>query len=231
MQFALSDDRQRVEAFPAGRAWCPGCGAEVLAKCGAIMTHHWAHAKGCDCDSWFEPETEWHRAWKSLAPPDRVEVIMGPHRADIVSRSNWVCELQNSHISPELIREREIYYGEMIWLVNAETFADHLHLLGGDGKRFTLQWLWQRPSWRFARKPIYLDLNSVRVADLLSQPLTVGGTAGRKLWKRYERTPGRATHFETEVMDSTMLRIRKLGQYGNGIVDAVSRERFISEIG
>jgi hypothetical protein len=49
---------------------------------------------------------------------------MGPHRADVVTASGGVVELQHSAISPEVITEREEFYGErMAWVFDA-TAAD-----------------------------------------------------------------------------------------------------------
>jgi hypothetical protein len=45
---------------------------------------------------------------------------MGPHRADVVTASGGVVELQHSPISPEVIAEREAFYGErMAWIFDA----------------------------------------------------------------------------------------------------------------
>ncbi|MBN8609165.1 MAG: hypothetical protein J0L92_01170 [Deltaproteobacteria bacterium] len=110
----------RVEATPGGRAACPGCAEPVVAKCGELVTWHWAHASGrTDCDPWWEPETPWHREWKSHAPLERQEVVRGSHRADVVLPDGYVIELQHSPISPEEIREREAFYGRMAWLFDA----------------------------------------------------------------------------------------------------------------
>jgi hypothetical protein len=61
-----------------------------------------------------------HWSWQLAAPPERREVVMGPHRADVVAASGGVVELQHSAISPEVIREREDFYGErMAWIFDA----------------------------------------------------------------------------------------------------------------
>jgi competence protein CoiA len=95
------------------------CGERLIAKCGRIVTHHWAH-KGKDCDPWREPETEWHRYWKSLVPASCVEVTIQKngekHRADIVTPKGTVVELQRSTLGVDKIEQREEFYGRMIWL-------------------------------------------------------------------------------------------------------------------
>src|SRR5437868_13597788 len=129
MQFAVTEARERIEATKGARALCPVCDSTVLAKCGSIVVHHWAHEAGEDCDPWFEPETEWHRAWKSMFPQDRIEVPFGEHRADVLTRRGTVVELQNSRISPEEIHARERFYKQMVWVVNAGPFLDRLFVM------------------------------------------------------------------------------------------------------
>lgn len=119
MQLALVNGSKRI-ASPGAVASCPGCAGAVLAKCGEILVWHWAHVVGEDCDSWAEGETPWHRDWKSAAPLDRQEVIIGAHRADVVAGDGAVCELQHSGIAPEAVAVREAHYGpEMRWLFDA----------------------------------------------------------------------------------------------------------------
>ena len=62
--------------------------------------------------------------WKRLVPKHCCEVICQKdgekHRADILTESGVVVELQHSAISVDEIQERERFYGEkMIWLFDA----------------------------------------------------------------------------------------------------------------
>ena len=64
--------------------------------------------------------TEWHLGWQRAVPPERREVVMGPHRADIVTASGGVVEIQHSPISVDVITEREEFYGDrMAWIFDA----------------------------------------------------------------------------------------------------------------
>jgi hypothetical protein len=143
----------RAEAAKGLQGTCPSCAAPVRPKCGSIVVHHWAHHARGECDPWSEPEGEWHRGWKLAVPPERREVVMGPHRADVVTASGGVVELQHSPISPEVIAEREAFYGErMAWIFDATPldprvpFAPRVDILR-DGRSWD-----QRPggrhSWR-----------------------------------------------------------------------------------
>lgn len=112
-------DGERRLPFPKGRGQCPTCGFTVIAKCGKIKTHHWAHESREDCDPWSENIGPWHLAWQSLVVEGHVEVAIGPHRADIVGNSEVVVELQHSPIPLDDIAAREQFYGNMIWLFDA----------------------------------------------------------------------------------------------------------------
>ena len=72
MKFALSND-ERIEASKGAKGVCPSCGSELIAKCGEIVIHHWAHKKKCD-DYWWENETQWHRNWKNKFPDEWQEI-------------------------------------------------------------------------------------------------------------------------------------------------------------
>jgi competence protein CoiA len=107
---------------------CPGCGKDVIAKCGNVKVHHWAHVNIKDCDSWHEPETEWHREWKNKFPIDFrekpfIDEISGEiHRADIHTSNGVTIEFQNSPISLQELRSRNGFYKSLIWVVNARKF-------------------------------------------------------------------------------------------------------------
>lgn len=143
---------QRVLPFPKGRGKCACCGGALIAKCGKIITHHWAHDNKDDCDSWSEPIGPWHLWWQGLVRTDSIEVARGPHRAHIVGNGNIVVELQHSSISLEDIEARETFYGDMVWLFDAtERFA---HLSQGNRGFFSLG---RTKHIDFCKKPVFLD--------------------------------------------------------------------------
>jgi competence protein CoiA len=75
------------------RGVCPACGETVTAKCGAIVTHHWSHPPDSQCDPWAEKIGHWHLGWQNLIEAVSVEVVVGPHRADIMGNDDVVVEL------------------------------------------------------------------------------------------------------------------------------------------
>ncbi len=123
MRFALINDN-RVEAQPQLKGLCSCCSNQVIAKCGTRKIWHWAHKSKTNCDNWWEPETEWHRAWKSNYPNDWQEVSLlnestgEKHIADVRTAHNLVIEFQHSHIDPQERTSREKFYKNMVWVVD-----------------------------------------------------------------------------------------------------------------
>lgn len=122
MKFALVNG-QRQEAKPGLSANCQACDHPLIAKCGELRVHHWAHKRHLDCDPWWENETEWHRAWKNQFPADWQEIIHRAgdgerHIADVKTHAGWVIEFQHSNIATDERLSREAYYQHMIWVVD-----------------------------------------------------------------------------------------------------------------
>jgi len=114
---------KRTETTKGARGVCPCCGSEVIARCGTKRINHWAHKKDSDCDHWWEPETEWHRAWKEHFPADWQEVVCKAddgekHIADVQLSNGNVIEFQRSPIDPEERTSRENFYKNLIWVVD-----------------------------------------------------------------------------------------------------------------
>src|SRR5687767_1129096 len=122
MKFALLEG-QRQEARPNLSGRCPSCERPMVAKCGEERTWHWAHQGSRICDSWWENETEWHRAWKGKFPISWQEVIHSgengeKHIADVKTDHGWVIEFQHSYLKPEERRARNAFYPKLAWVVD-----------------------------------------------------------------------------------------------------------------
>lgn len=134
MQFALVDAERRLPE-PRLRGVCPLCGREAVAKCGSKVRWHWAHYGRRHCDSWWENETDWHRAWKLRFPESTREVVHidvstgEKHVADLKTPAGLVIELQHSAMPPEELHAREAFYGQMIWIVDGRPFARHFEIV------------------------------------------------------------------------------------------------------
>ena len=161
MLYAIGENQQKIKPSPKIIGYCPSCQSKLTPKCGSIKSWHWSHYKRPDCDSWYEPETEWHLGWKKLAPIENCEKVIGPHRADIQGNLGVVVELQNSPISVETIREREEFYKSMIWIVNATKFNIDIYRWHGEDKIFDFDWSHPHKSWFSANKPVFLDFGNI----------------------------------------------------------------------
>lgn len=123
MKYALVNDI-KTEAQKGLNGYCPICASKLTAKCGNYKVHHWSHEKTRNCDPWWETETEWHRKWKNCYPIDWQEFKFQDvntnekHIADINTEHNLVIEFQHSHIDPSERNSREMFYKNMIWVID-----------------------------------------------------------------------------------------------------------------
>ncbi|MDY0142432.1 MAG: competence protein CoiA family protein [Bacteroidales bacterium] len=142
MRFALIDNK-RVEAQPKQQGICPICSQPVIAKCGDKKVWHWAHRSNASCDSWWEPETEWHRNWKNNYPTEWQETVLfdeqteEKHIADVRTIHNLVIEFQHSTIKQEERISREKFYKNMLWVVDGTRLKnDYPRFLKGKDSLF-----------------------------------------------------------------------------------------------
>lgn len=120
---------------------CIGCGEQMIAKCGPIKIRHWAHKSNCECDHWWENETNWHRAWKNNFPIEWQEIRHKAddgewHIADVKTGRGWILEFQNSPLKREEFQARNSFYRQIVWVVNglrrmndAKDFESSLRLM------------------------------------------------------------------------------------------------------
>lgn len=123
LHFALVNGTRR-QPWKGGTGTCPCCGSELIAKCGEVKVHHWAHKSNRQCDLWWENQTEWHRAWKNAFPPEWQEILIpDPHTgerhiADVRTPRGLVIEFQHSHLDPQERAAREKFYKNMVWILD-----------------------------------------------------------------------------------------------------------------
>lgn len=122
MHFAIVGN-ERTPPSPNLTGSCPVCDREMIAKCGTVRVHHWAHRGKRVCDTWWEPETEWHRNWKNHFASDWQEVIGfdtsgEKHIADVRTPSGVSIEFQYSHLKPEERAAREAFHPNLAWVVS-----------------------------------------------------------------------------------------------------------------
>jgi len=110
-------------------AVCPDCGEEVKGKSGLIITTpYFSHKPNCDCDTKYEGISQWHLDWQDSVNPQMlgisVEVSIKcdgyKKRADIVTPTKTIWEVQKSPISHEECNLREKSYGNMGWIIHKD---------------------------------------------------------------------------------------------------------------
>jgi hypothetical protein len=140
MKYALINGIKRIPEKGL-RGQCQLCSAEVVAKCGDIKVHHWAHKSKIECDKWWESETPWHRNWKNHFPVEWQEIVQHSssgekHIADIKTPHGLVVEFQHSQISREERDSRESFYEHMIWIVDGTRRKTDLEKFNAGTKYF-----------------------------------------------------------------------------------------------
>jgi len=167
MKYAINEQLERIESIPNTKGKCPICNSEVISKCGDIKIWHWAHTNLQECDSWHEGETEWHRSWKGNFPETNQEVIVtdgvNKHIADVKLDCGLVIEFQHSPISVFTVQEREVFYDNMIWVVDTNGWKQNFVFNKRNGERgtyYTFRWKHARSAWLECGKSFYLDLNN-----------------------------------------------------------------------
>jgi competence CoiA-like predicted nuclease len=180
MLYAIDRSGNKLRVSRGAEGTCKLCGESLIAKCGEIKIHHWAHRSGNDCDDWHEPESDWHLYWKSLVPSAQCEVVIERNgrkrRADIVTAKGTVIELQHSFLSPAEIHAREEFYKTMMWLFDVReccvatrgALVPRLHFRHRDGYH-SFRWKQARQHighTDYGNIPVYLDIGNDRIFRL-----------------------------------------------------------------
>ncbi|MBK9420956.1 MAG: hypothetical protein IPN44_07870 [Flavobacteriales bacterium] len=193
----------------------------MLAKCGAIYTWHWAHEKGASCDQWSEPESEWHRSWKRPFPADWIEVVLTDngvrHIADIKTDKGVVIELQNSPIASDVVLRREAFYGErMLWVINAYPVRENLEL-----NPYETEW----PEMRLGDRIIdYHTKKVIYDEENLKNMFSFRWKRMREAWSSADRP----IFLDFGTDEIYRMKIRR---FNNGVLRKYDRDKFILKYG
>ena len=159
-------DSLRQRATPKATSTCPCCRTALIAKCGSVKIHHWAHESLIDCDEWYEGISDWHLSYQGYVKEDCREVVVGDHRADIKLSSGKVIELQHSPITPEVVAERELHYGHMIWIFDAEKWKKNFMMKSSSPDRMYFRWKRAHKGVLACEKPIFFDLGNDEILQV-----------------------------------------------------------------
>lgn len=176
MRYATADNGEKIEATPGAKGTCPGCGSQLIAKCGPVKINHWAHIGKRHCDPWWENETEWHREWKDHFPAAWQEICLEDretnekHIADVRADNGIVVEFQHSFIKQEEIASRERFYKNMVWVVDGTRLKTDLSRFHKNKDHLRNIWkgaLFLNPfpeetfnkNWLGKTKPVFFDFS------------------------------------------------------------------------
>ena len=184
MQYALVNNERR-EPLPGGRGFCDLCNAPTVAKCGPRVIHHWAHANKKSCDPWWENETAWHREWKSFFPEEcRERCHTAPdgevHRADIVTPTGIVIEVQHSAMTDVERLSREVFYKNLVWVIDGRSFRsnfDCYHLLPNPASDIAQDIVWAKATraMKGAARGLFFRVSEAIADDPTATKATVRG--------------------------------------------------------
>ncbi|HUI14058.1 MAG TPA: competence protein CoiA family protein [Xanthobacteraceae bacterium] len=219
MKFALIE-RECREAQPGLLGKCRVCGDAMIAKCGVHRVWHWSHRGTRTCDAWWEPETTWHRGWKSQFPPECQEIIQWSkagekHIADVKTDRGVVVEFQHSFLPREEREAREMFYRNMVWVVDGlrrvQDRSRFFELLAKasivKAKPLTFSLPLKKCAllrdWIDSSKPVFFDFGDNREpGDPLLFPASV-------LWRLEPRSPIGEAHLSPVLKTSFLDKYRK----------------------
>ena len=128
MKFGLVNGKRVIAKPHVKGVVCPKCHTELIAKCGEIRVHHWAHKNKLQCDDWIEEDNEWRSRWLDAFPEDWQEPVIErngeSHFADIQTPQNTIILLHQSHLTADIIQSRENFYQSPVWIINAGRYRN-----------------------------------------------------------------------------------------------------------
>jgi len=183
MKFAIVEGI-KSEPRPKLRGVCTHCEAEMIAKCGNFKVWHWAHKSREMCDPWWEDESIWHRDWKGCFDDDWQEITHQDsttaerHIADVKNPFGLVVEFQYSPISHEERQSRELFYENMVWVVNGQRGLDKNYFFMGlqgpiqnDPLAYQVGW-WSKSrlfhNWAHSKVKVFFDFGDDNLWRLVS---------------------------------------------------------------
>ena len=139
---------------------CKCCDTSLIAKKGNINAHHFCHVDKNKCDEWYykDSKCEWHLLWQNICNINYLEKIIIKndikHIADIYNeKTKSVIEIQHSNLSKEDIENREIFYQNMIWIIDLKDDSPYIYFMGNKFVMFKAI----KKFFTFMKKPVYFD--------------------------------------------------------------------------
>ncbi|MGC3959611.1 MAG: competence protein CoiA family protein [Verrucomicrobiota bacterium] len=174
----LNHRRESASKDYEGDSNCPDCAGTLIAKCGEIKIHHWAHATSPpNCE--YQPKTEWHMGWQLKFPLDWLEVKYTNGRADVMLPKGDLVEFQSKGLDSETLKRRTegTKPGAIAWVVDGrEAFKEERLYLTKGLKEFndnhpspfffSFRWI-HSPNWFYQHVGILLvDIGNDKLLDI-----------------------------------------------------------------
>lgn len=160
MYLALNSLDKRITPYLQGRARCPHCRAEVIARCGDTNNWHWAHKALDTACPMQRADSEWALLWKSFFPQAWCEQILDGFVFDVVGPS-WAMLLIDDTVSQRMVSEARAKHPRILWIVNGwGLYNDRFQLKKKLGpSTFTFRWKHARRSLYLCDNNVFLDLS------------------------------------------------------------------------
>lgn len=147
------------------KVFCPD-GHELIGKKGLIRKHHFAHKSTSKCKHTTN-KGSWHTAEQARIKDEYLEVRIGHHIADVYTAQGLVVEYQNSVMDIKTMRERESFYGNMIWVFHVRMMG--FETLSKTGSTIKLKQTSGSKYWQEAKKRHFLDQGKQGLLEVLSK--------------------------------------------------------------
>ena len=148
-----------------GNIICKVCKNLMIAKKGDILVHHFSHKSDIsNCIMNSINKGEWHKMWQNFCIPENTEVIKNKDEntfiADIYNpNSTYTIELQDSYLEKSKIKDRELFYDKMMWIINLRNKNIDMYLEDDYSNKKYIFIKCYNKYFIFCKKPVYFDTN------------------------------------------------------------------------
>lgn len=180
---------------------------ELIAKRGDKRIHHYCHKNDVNCQS-SKGKSEFHLYWQSRIKPENLEITMENHRADI-KINELVIEIQHSVMKKEIIKEREDFYKNLVWIFDV---VKHDFIIINKQKDLILFKLTRGSEYFLkAKKKTYLDMDHQGLLEVIKKKGNLILTRKRQLkWIDENLFKGEVLDVRDMRSDKTMYDCSKI---------------------
>jgi hypothetical protein len=155
------------------KAFCPFCSQDVIPCFSQLgKSDYWRHKidyKDLCLSYQYKNEGEWHSSTKLSWGIEYTEIYITKgnikRRADVMLENKLVIEIQNSPIGVYEIKNREIFYGKIVWLFNGIDAYNNNRI-----KINNKQYEWRNPRESIIKcnAPVFIALSENKIMQILN---------------------------------------------------------------